>query len=175
MKQFAEFFSIAAFLGAYIWTKDIYFSTTVLMGITLIQLLVLKLTKHAITPMQWAMASMVIIFGGLTLWFRDERFIKIKPTIVYLITAATFLISNSVFKNNLVKTALGSALTPPESTWDILNKLWIIMFISMAVLNLVLAYTLSTELWAWSKMGFVFLTMLFVVGQFYTLRAYLKQ
>jgi intracellular septation protein len=106
MKQFAEFFPIAAFLIA-LWAKDIYFATAVLMVATVFQLALLKITKHPITTMQWAVAGMVMVFGALTLGFHDERFIKIKPTVVYLAMAAAFFISNTFFKKNLVRATLG--------------------------------------------------------------------
>jgi intracellular septation protein len=174
MKQFSEFFPIAAFLIA-LWAKDIYFATAVLMVATVLQLALLKITKHPITTMQWAVAGMVMLFGALTLGFHDERFIKIKPTVVYAAMAAAFFISNTFFKKNLVRAALGTALAPPESTWTKLNTLWIAMFLGMAVVNAVLAYTVSTEVWAWSKMAFFILTMVFVGAQVYALRSYLKQ
>jgi intracellular septation protein len=174
MKQFAEFFPIAAFLIA-LWAKDIYFATAVLMVATVFQLALLKITKHPITTMQWAVAGMVMVFGALTLGFHDERFIKIKPTVVYLAMAAAFFISNTFFKKNLVRATLGTALAPPEATWGKLNALWIVMFVAMALINLLLAYTVSTEVWAWSKMAFFIATMVFVGAQVYALRAYLKQ
>jgi intracellular septation protein len=174
MKQFAEFFPIAAFLIA-LWAKDIYFATAVLMGATVLQLALLKITRNPITTMQWAVAGMVMVFGALTLGFHDERFIKIKPTVVYLAMAAAFFISNTFFKKNLVKAALGTALAPPEATWGKLNGLWIAMFVAMALVNILLAYYTSTEVWAWSKMAFFIVTMVFVGAQVYALRAYLKQ
>jgi intracellular septation protein len=174
MKQFSEFFPIAAFLIA-LWAKDIYVATAVLMVATVLQLALLKITQHPITTMQWAVAGMVMVFGALTLGLHDERFIKVKPTVVYLAMAAAFFISNTFFKKNLVKAALGTALAPPETTWHRLNALWIAMFVAMAVVNIVLAYTVSTQVWAWSKMAFFLITMVFVGAQVYTLRAYLKQ
>ncbi len=174
MKQFAEFFPIAAFLIA-LWAKDIYFATAVLMVATVLQLALLKLTQHPITTLQWAVAGMVLVFGALTLGFHDERFIKVKPTVVYLAMAAAFFISKAFFNKNLVKAALGTALAPPEPVWAKLNALWIAMFVAMALVNIVLAYTVSTEIWAWSKMAFFIITMVFVGAQVYALRAYLKQ
>ena len=174
MKQFAEFFPIAAFLIA-LWAKDIYFATAVLMVTTVLQLALLKATQHAITTMQWAVAGMVMVFGALTLGLHDERFIKIKPTVVYGAMAAAFFISNTFFNKNLVRATLGTALAPPESTWGKLNALWIAMFVAMGLINLVLAYAVSTEVWAWSKMAFFVATLVFVGAQIYTLREYLKQ
>jgi intracellular septation protein len=174
MKQFAEFFPIAAFLIA-LWLKDIYVATGVLMAATVLQLALLKITQHPITTMQWAVAGMVMVFGALTLGLHDERFIKIKPTVVYLAMAAAFFVSNTFFKKNLVQATLGAALAPPDATWSKLNWLWIAMFVAMALINLFLAYTVTTEVWAWSKMAFFIITLVFVGAQIYALRAYLKQ
>jgi intracellular septation protein len=174
MKQLSELFPIAAFLIA-LWLKDIYFATAVLMGATIAQIALLLALKHTITGMQWAVTGLVLVFGALTLGFHDERFIKIKPTVVYFAMAAAFFVSQVGFKKNLVKAALGTALAPPEATWDKLNWLWISLFLAMALVNLVLAYSVPTEVWAWSKLGFFIVTMVFVGGQVYALRAYLKQ
>lgn len=174
MKQFSELFPIAAFLIA-LWLKDIYFATAVLMVATVVQIGLLLVLKHAITGMQWAVTGMVLVFGALTLGFHDERFIKIKPTVVYFAMAAAFAISHLVFKKNLVKAALGAALAPPEATWVKLNWLWIALFIGMGIVNLILAYSFPTQVWAWSKLGFFTVTMVFVGAQVYALRAYLKQ
>lgn len=174
MKQFSELFPIAAFLIA-LWLKDIYFATAVLMGATVLQIALLMALKHTITSMQWAITGMVLVFGALTLGFHDERFIKIKPTVVYLVMAAAFFVSNTAFNKNLVKAALGTALAPPETTWSKLNWLWIALFLAMALVNLILAYSVPTDVWAWSKLGFFIVTMVFVGAQVYVLRAYLKQ
>ena len=174
MKQFSEFFPIAAFLLA-LYFKDIYVATAVLMAATALQIALLLLLKHTVTTMQWAVAGMVMVFGALTLGFHDERFIKIKPTVVYLAMAAAFFISQRFFKKNLVRATLGAALAPPEKTWDTLNTVWVGMFVAMAAINAVLAYFAPTSVWAWSKMGFLVLTLVFIGGQIYALRAYLKQ
>jgi intracellular septation protein len=174
MKQFSELFPIAAFLLA-LYFKDIYVATGVLMAATALQIALLLVLKHTITTMQWAVAGMVFVFGALTLGFHDERFIKVKPTVVYLAMAVAFFVSNTVFKKNLVQASLGAALAPPPEIWKTLNTLWIVMFAVMAVINVVLAYTVSTEIWAWSKMGFVLVTMLFIGAQIYVLRSHLKK
>lgn len=175
MKQFLELLPIAAFLVSYLLFKDIYIATYCLIAATVLQLIILKLTRQKITSMQWISAGIALLFGGLTVLLRDETFIKIKPTIVYIASAAGFFISNYFFKKNLVKATLGMALNPPESTWVKLNILWILLFLVMAAANTVLAYTVTTEVWAWSKLFFAGVTMVFIGVQVYVLRAYLIQ
>lgn len=173
MKQLLELLAILAFIIAYLLFKDIYIATQVLIVTTILQLLLLKMTAQKITTMQWATAIMTVLFGGLTLLLRDEVFVKIKPTIVYIATAFGFFISNTFFKKNLVKVSLSIALNPPESIWNKLNTLWIIIFLIMAAANTILAYTVTTTIWAWSKLGFAGITMLFITIQIYVLREYL--
>jgi intracellular septation protein len=173
MKQLLELLPIAAFLIAYLLFKDLYIATQALIASTALQLLLLKINGHKITSMQWGTAIVTVLFGGLTLLLHDERFVKMKPTIVYVASAVGFFISNQFFKKNLVKATLGMALNPPENTWTKLNNIWILVFLAMAAANTVLAYTVSTELWAWSKLGFAIITMVFIILQVYTLRAYL--
>ena len=174
MKQINELLPIAAFLIA-LWLKDIYFATAVLMAVTALQIVFSLLTKQLITSMQWGVAGVVMVFGALTLFFHDEQFIKLKPTIVYLAMAVAFYASERFFKKNFVKVMLSAALAPPEATWGKLNQAWVALFAVMAALNLLLAYNVPTHIWAWSKLGFAILTMVFVGAQIYTLRQYLKQ
>jgi intracellular septation protein len=173
MKQILEFIPIIGFLAAFVISKDSYIATQALIGATLLQLALLKLTKNPITTMQWTVAAVACIFGGLTLGLHDERFIQIKPTIIYLISAAAFFISNHFFKKNLVQAMLGSVLNPPEAFWRKLNNSWIILFIIMAISNLALMYTLSFEQWAWSKLGFGIISVLFTMLQVLVMRHYI--
>ena len=174
MKQINELLPIAAFLIA-LWLKDIYVATAVLMIATALTLLLSLALKHPVTGMQWGVAAVVMVFGALTLFFHDEQFIKIKPTVVYAAMAVGFFVSERVFKKNIVQAMLSSALAPPEHLWAKLNLEWVLLFCAMAALNMVLAYNVSTTVWAWSKMGFAIITMVFVGVQVYRLRHYLKQ
>ena len=82
--------------------------------------------------------------------------------------------SNTFFGKNLVKAALGSVLEPPEHVWKLLNLTWIALFSMMGALNLYIAYTFSTQIWGWSKVGFLIVSFVFVLMQVLVLRKYLK-
>lgn len=50
---------------------------------TLLQIVVLKALRKPVDKMLWAGLVVVVVLGGLTLWFHDETFIKWKPTVIY--------------------------------------------------------------------------------------------
>jgi intracellular septation protein len=172
MKQIFELIPILGFLVGYLLSKDSYIATQYFMAATVLQLVLLKLTKTPVSPMQWTVAVIALVFGGLTLGLHDERFIQIKPSIIYLFSAATFFISNRFFKKNIVQAMLSSVLNPPDTVWNKLNNYWIVLFIIMAISNAILAYTLSFGAWAWSKLGFAIISMAFTTIQVYSLRTH---
>lgn len=121
-------------------------------------------TRH-IPPMLLISGALVIVFGGLTIWFQDERFIKMKPTFVYVIFAATLGIGLATGRP-LLQMLLESAypgLTPLG--WRKLTRNWALFFVFMAVLNEAVWRHTSTDFWVGFKLwGAIPLTLLFAVG-----------
>lgn len=110
-------------------------------------------------------AAGVGIFGGLTLWFHDDTFIKMKPTIVNLIFAAILLGGLAVNKLPLQK-VLGKSITVDEAGWRALSLRWGLFFILLAALNEAVWRTQSEEFWvAFKVFGLIGLTVLFSVSQ----------
>lgn len=174
MKQFSELAPIAAFLIA-LYFSDIYTATLVLMAATALQIALMLITKQTISNMQWFVAISVLVFGGLTVFLHDERFIKLKPTIVYSVMAIAFWASAKFFNKNLMQAALGAALDAPAQIWQKINAQWVAFFAALAVANLFLAYNVSTTVWGWSKLAFVFITLGFGAWQLYSNRQYLRE
>lgn len=103
-------------------------------------------TRH-VAPMLWVSFVFVLFFGGLTLYFDNEQFIKVKPTITNLLFA-TVLLGGYVFKKLYLKTLLGFAMPPLEDKgWKVLTINWGLFFIFLAVLNEVFWRSFSTETW----------------------------
>ncbi|OWK29304.1 septation protein A [Sphingomonas dokdonensis] len=121
-------------------------------------------TRH-IPPMLLISGALVIVFGGLTIWFQDERFIKMKPTFVYGIFAATLGIGLATGRP-LLQMLLESAypgLTPLG--WRKLTRNWALFFVVMAVLNEAVWRHTTTDFWVGFKLwGAIPLTLLFAVG-----------
>ncbi|QNE31162.1 septation protein A [Sphingomonas sp. NBWT7] len=108
-------------------------------------------TRH-LPPMLLISAVLVVVFGGLTIWFHDERFIKMKPTFVYGIFAATLAFGLATGRP-LLQMLLESAypgLTPMG--WRKLTRNWAIFFAAMAVLNEAVWRSTSTDFWVGFKL-----------------------
>jgi intracellular septation protein len=152
------FFAVNAWLG-------IFAATGAFMAAITAAMLISKLKYRHISPLLWFSAVMVLLLGGLTLWLHDETFIKIKPTIYYLIVAA-LLGFGLATKRNLLKMVLGSAYPGlSERGWQLLSRNWAIFFAVMAGVNEAVWRNSTTEFWIGFKLwGFLPATFLFAIA-----------
>jgi len=112
--------------------------------------------------MQLITLGMVIVLGGATLFFKNELFIKWKPTAVYWVLGGAFAIAAMVSKKNLVQKMLEKNLELPEKAWSTLNMSWVGFFFLMGVLNLFVVYNFDTNTWVNFKLfGTLILTLVF--------------
>ena len=178
MKQLTEFLPIVLFfiiyqmkgetieLGSWSHTLDGIFSATAeLMAATAVQITISFAISRRIEKRQLWLLLAVLVFGGATLFFRNQMFIQWKPTIFNWVLALAFGISQFVGKKNLMQRTLGSQLELPHVAWRRLNMLWTINFAVVGALNLYVAYYYSEETWVsyklYSAIGFtVLLTIL---------------
>jgi intracellular septation protein len=110
-------------------------------------------------------AAVVFVFGTLTLYLRDDTFIKLKPTIVYLAFAA-FLGGGLLLRKPVLEILLGSVFNLTEPGWRKLTARWALFFIAMAVLNELVWRNVSTDTWvSFKAFGFLPLTFLFALSQ----------
>ena len=117
-------------------------------------------------------AGIVLIFGGLTIYFDNEVFFKMKPTIINLLFAA-ILYGGIMIKKPLLKILLGAALKLKEEGWRILTLRWIGFFIALAILNEIVWRTQSTDVWVNFKVfGILPITFLFTMIQFPLIKKY---
>lgn len=121
-------------------------------------------TRH-VSPMLWISGVLVLVFGGLTLWFHDETFIKVKPTIVYSMFAAV-LAYGLITRKPLLQMLLESAYPGLTAKgWRLLTINWTVFFVAMAVLNEIVWRTQSWDFWVGFKLwGVVPLTLIFAMG-----------
>ena len=144
---------------------DIYIATGVLMVSTIASLIASKVLLRKLSLMPLVAGAFVLFFGALTLWFTNETFIKIKPTIVYLCFAAP-LLGGLLFRKSLLSHVLGEAFSLDESGWRSLTLRWGLFFVVLAVLNELIWRNFSTSIWVSMKsFGFIPLTILFAVSQ----------
>jgi intracellular septation protein len=99
-----------------------------------------------LSRMQVFTAVMVIFFGGLTAWFNDERFFKMKTTIVYGAFAA-ILGAGLMTGRSWLEWVMGDLLPMEREGWMILTRRLTAMFAALAVANEVIWRTQTTDLW----------------------------
>lgn len=152
------FFAVNAWLG-------IFAATGAFMAAITAAMLISKFKYRHISPLLWFSAVMVLLLGGLTLWLHDETFIKIKPTIYYLIVAS-LLGFGLATKRNLLKMVLGSAYPGlSERGWQLLSRNWAVFFAVMAGVNEGVWRNSTTEFWIGFKLwGFLPATFLFAIA-----------
>ena len=137
-----------------------------LMIATVIAVLFSYILEKKIPIMPTVGAGIVLIFGGLTIYFDNEVFIKMKPTIINLIFAI-ILYGGMLVKKPLLKILLGAALRLEEEGWRILTYRWIGFFIALAVLNEIVWRTQTTDIWVNFKVfGILPITFVFTMTQF---------
>jgi intracellular septation protein len=140
-------------------------ATIVFMPATVIALGVAYAVERKVHLLPLVTAAIVLIFGGLTLALHDATFIKMKPTIIYVLLAAGLLGGLAVGRLFL-KEILGTAFELDEPGWRKLTLRWGLFFVAMAVLNEVLRRVLSTVDWVIFKVwGFTALVLIFSLWQ----------
>ena len=117
-------------------------------------------------------AIIILVFGGLTIYFDNEVFFKMKPTIINVLFAG-ILYGGIIFKKPLLRYLLGAALKLEDKGWDILTKRWISFFIALAILNEIVWRTQTTDVWVNFKVfGILPITFIFTLTQFTTIKKY---
>lgn len=117
-----------------------------------------------ISPMLWITGALVLVFGSLTLWFHDQSFIQMKPTIVYTMFAVILgygLIAKKPLLQMLLETAYPGL---SAKGWRLLTINWTGFFVAMAILNEVMRQVLSWDQWVTFKTWAVIpLTLIFAM------------
>ena len=139
---------------------------------TVIAVLFSYIIEKKIPIMPTAGAVIILIFGGLTIYFDNETFFKMKPTIINLLFAG-ILYGGIILNKPLLRYLLGAALKLQDEGWDILTKRWIGFFIALAILNEIIWRTQTTDVWVNFKVfGILPITFIFTLTQFSTIKKY---
>ncbi|MCA0939468.1 septation protein IspZ [Yangia mangrovi] len=162
LKSALEFGPVLAFFAAYLLLKD---NTYVIGGreyqgfvvVTagFIPLMLLctgilwKLTGH-LSAMQVVTAVLIVVFGGLSVWLNDERFFKMKPTLIYLLFGFA-LLAGILRGESYLRKVMEGLMPLQEEGWMILTKRICAFFFGLAVLNEIVWRTMSTESWVYFK------------------------
>lgn len=137
-------------------------ATKVFMVAMAISMICSKIFLKKIAVMLWVSAALVGIFGGLTIYFDSEIFIKIKPTILYSFFAIVLLGGYAMGKP-FMKTLMEAGFPPVEEiAWMKMSRNWGLYFVFSAVLNEILwrnlsnADWISAKIWVFMPMSFIF-------------------
>ena len=133
---------------------------------TVAAMIVSRVKLGSISPMLWISGALVVVFGGLTIWFADQRFIQMKPTIVYASFAAV-LGFGLLTGRPLLEGLLGSAYPGLSAAgWRKLTRNWAVFFVGMALLNEAVWRSTSWDFWVGFKLwGAIPLTLLVAGSQ----------
>ena len=139
---------------------------------TVISVLFSYIIEKKIPVMPTVGAIIILIFGGLTIYFDNDIFFKMKPTIINLLFAG-ILYGGVILNKPLLRYLLGAALKLQDEGWEILTKRWIGFFIALAILNEIIWRTQSTDIWVNFKVfGILPLTFIFTLAQFTIIKKY---
>ncbi len=185
LKQVLELGPPLLFFVAYLWVRDETFTiggvdydgfivaAAAFVPILLASIAALWVLSGKISRMQVFTAVLVVIFGGLTVWFNDEKFFKMKTTIVYGIFAA-ILGLGLLQRRSYLAWVMSEFLPMTHEGWMILTRRLTFCFAALAIGNEVVWRTMSTD--AWVKIetfGFPLVLFLFLWAQIFALQKYL--
>jgi len=123
------------------------------------------MTRH-IAVMPLVTAAIVLVFGGLTLFLHDDLFIKLKPTIIYVLFGGTLLVGLALGKP-LLGLLFESVFHLTEEGWRKLTWRWALFFLLLAIVNEIVWRTQTTDFWVSFKLfGVVPLTFVFGALQY---------
>jgi len=201
MKQAIDLFPIIVFAIAFYIYRDLILVTKFLIAATFAQVLLSKLLFKTVEKIHLMTFVVVLVFGGATIAFQDDSFVKWKPTVTSWIFASILLGSQFILKKNLIKMLLGTLLTTiahktltektsseanntepefelavPDSLWFKLNMAWILFFIATGFTNLYVAYNFNNDIWVTFKIvGLSIANTTFLLAQMFFLFKYLPK
>ncbi|WP_045391183.1 inner membrane-spanning protein YciB [Falsirhodobacter sp. alg1] len=184
LKMALELGPVALFFIAYIMMKDRVFtfggteySGFIVATAAFVPLLVITtgilwaLTGH-LAKMQIATVVMAVVFGGLSVWLNDERFFKMKPTLIYLIFGSILGVG-LLRGRSYLRVVLDEAIPMQEQGWMILTRRMCAFLFGLALANEIVWRMFSTETWvSFKTFGLTAALFLFFMGQGKLLQKY---
>lgn len=165
VKMTLEFAPTVLFFFAYL-KFDLIAATGVIMVTSVISLAIAWYYFRRFPIMPLVSAGMVVVFGSMTLFFHDETFIKVKPTVLNTLFAAVLLGGILIFDRPLLKVLFEEAFRLDDAGWRKLTFRWGLMFLMLALVNEVMWRSFSKDVWVSYKVfGQGILIFLFTLTQ----------
>ncbi|AEQ53276.1 septation protein A [Pelagibacterium halotolerans] len=154
------------------FSQPIIFATAVFMVAMAISLVLSKLILKTIPVMPLVTGVVVLVFGGMTLYFQDALFIKLKPTITNVLFGSV-LLGGLAFGHSLLRYVFGEVYKLQDRGWYLMTLRWGIFFFVLAALNEIVWRNFSDDFWvAFKVWGIMPLTMAFAMSQLPLLNKY---
>ena len=178
MKQFIDFIPLLLFFivtkldprvieiaGHELSFGGIYSATAVLIISSIVVYGAIFISQRKLEKSQWLTLVACLVFGGMTLAFHSETFLKWKAPVVNWLFALGFAGSHFIGDKVLIQRVMGHAIQLPQAIWTRLNLAWIAFFVFSGCANLFVAFTFH-DIWVDFKVfGSLGMTVLFLVAQ----------
>ena len=187
VKSVLELGPLVAFFIAYTMLKDTEFevfgqvyqgfilATALFIPLLLGSTAILWLLSGTLSVTQIFTAVLVIVFGGLSIWWNDERFFKMKPTLIYLLFSVILGVG-LLRGQSYLQVLMGQALPLRAEGWIILTRRFMVFFLMLAVGNEVVWRVFSTSVWVNFKVfGITALMLAFFISQAGVFKRYAKE
>lgn len=156
---------LLVFVAVNFATHDLIKATGALVAASAVALIVGFTVERRIAWMPLIAGGAAMVFGGLTVLFHDETFVKLKPTVMNSVFGA-ILLGGLVMKKNPLKAVLGEALILPEDAWRKLTLRYGLFFLALAALNEAVWRTQPNDVWVLFRFpGLMILSVLFSFTQ----------
>jgi intracellular septation protein len=145
MQFLADYFPLLLFFVAFkLW--DIYVATAVAIAASVVQIGYFRWRRGKVQVVHWLSLVIIVTFGGATLFFHNETFIKWKPTALYWLFGAILAVGRLGFRRNLIA-ALLKDFTLPDPVWARITWVWVAFLAAMGAANLYVAANFPTDIW----------------------------
>jgi intracellular septation protein len=153
------------FAGQSFELGGIFSATGVLIASSVVVYGLILLVQRKLEKGQWLTLLACLVFGGMTIAFHSETFLKWKAPVVNWLFAAAFAGSHFIGKQPLIQRIMGHAISLPQPLWTRLNIAWVMFFLFCGAANLFVAFTFH-EFWVDFKVfGSLGMTLLFLIAQ----------
>ena len=141
---------LVVFFAANYMTGDFMLAVKLLVGATLVALAAGWVLERRVSMMALVGCIAVAFFGGLSVYFDNDLFIKIKPTVLTCLLAAVIAAGRLIGRNPL-GAIMGTQLRMSDAGWRAISWLWVAMFLTTALANEIAWRTMTTDGWVTFK------------------------
>ena len=162
-KMLLDLGPLVVFFAVNYMTGDFMLAVKVLVGTTVVALAAGWVLERRVSMMALVGCVAVAFFGGLSVYFENDLFIKIKPTVLTVLLAAVIAGGRLIGRNPL-GAIMGTQLRMSDAGWRAISWLWVAMFLTTALANEIAWRSMSTDDWVTFKVfGITAISLVFTV------------